>query len=445
MKSSTFMLFLFAASQVFFIKSANCQDTNFVRINTWHFENFSDSLPSWDVFRETYIGVAPTYASASIFDQILYDNVHAKMINTGHCFGMNIGALQLIRYGGYSGFCAPASQYPRKYSANEYKEPADSRLQRAIQILQGHILNYRVITYMLDLIAANNSRNGNFAYDQYKYFSAKKEYCTIGITESFTNVGASHALLPYHFTEDGAGNRKIYVYDVNRPFNKPGPGDEGHDWYIDKNNFIEIKSDGTWSFDMADNCTCPWSGSPSSDPAAATGSGHIFLMPFSIVGRKDRLPQSIFADAAEAIGKIFVLSQGTEIEQLSSPDGRHYFQPGKKTLELGDSVAMRSVLSFISNNSRPFIGEDAAQLYFIRGENDLNVSVKAGATGYKIQLFSDYRSITVESKESGIVEEIQVRDWHTPNPVVKVMCNNDKSNSVVEIQALHDFTVGSLK
>lgn len=240
MKPFIFRLFIFAAGQVFFTGPVFCQDTNFVRTNTWHFENFGDSIPSWDVFRETYIGIAPTYESASIFDQIFYDSVHSKMINTGHCFGMNIGALQLLRYGGYGGFCAPASQYPRKYPANVYKEPADPRLQRTIQMLQGHILNYRVITYMLDLIAANNSRNGNFAYDQYKYFEAKKEYCTIGITESFSNVGASHALLPYHLTEDGAGNRKIYVYDVNRPFNKPGAGDEGHDWYLDKNRLVAV-------------------------------------------------------------------------------------------------------------------------------------------------------------------------------------------------------------
>ena len=458
MRQFTFWLFLFSVSQVFFVRPSFCQDTNFVRVNTWRFENFGDSIPSWDVFRETYIGIAPTYGEASPFDQILYDQVHSKMINTGHCFGMSLGALQLLRYGGYDGFCAPASQYPRKYPNNEYKEPADARLQHAIQILQGHILNFRVISHLLDLITANNSRDGNFVYEQYKYYEAKKEYCIIGITESFFGVSASHALLPYHVTDDGAGNKKIYVYDVNRPFNKPGSGTIGHDWYIDRNNFIEIKSDGTWSYDMADCrlcstcedcnpnlpsppiadlCPCPWSGSPSSDPEADTGSGHIFLMPLSIIGRKDRLPQSLFADAIEAVGKIFLFGQNAALEQISAPDGRHYFRPGTQELETSDSAALRCVLPFIPFNGGKPVDSDC-QLYFVRGENDLDIAVRADECGYKVQLFSDYAAVTVTSDEAHVTEQIRIRGWNTPNPCVEVVGSCGSTDSRVEIQPLFE-------
>ncbi|MBL7810142.1 MAG: hypothetical protein JNN28_20135, partial [Saprospiraceae bacterium] len=117
---------------------------------------------------------------------------------------------------------------------------------------------------------------------------------------------------------------------------------------------------------------------------------------------------------------------------------RRLFQPGTQKLELNDSLAMRSVLPFIPINGGQPIPKDAAQLFFVRGENDLNISIKASLSGYKIQLFSEYTSITVASNEPGIVEEIQVREWHTPNPIVEVKSNKGQSNSVVKIQSLLD-------
>jgi hypothetical protein len=391
------------------------QDTNFVRKNTWYFENFGDSTVSWDLFRENYIGIPPNYNDAFYFDRVLFDEVYTKMLGTGHCFGMSLLALQLLRYGGYDGFCSPASQYPRKYTGNEYREPADPRLFHSIQMMQGHLLNFRVISNMLDIIAENKNRDGGFAFDRYKFYEAKKEYCLIGVTENFDPAGEAHALLPYFATDDGAGNVRIYVYDVNRPFNKPGPN--GHDWYTGGQNFVQINTNNnTWSYDMADTCACPWSGSPS---GGLSGSGNIFIFPFSIMRSKDRLPQSIFADAAEAIGKIFILSQDAQVEQLSTPDGRRYLQSGVQELETSDSVALRSVLPFISlNGGQP--DKDAAQLYFVRGESALDLALKGGAAGYSAQFFSDYTSIKVESSEPGAIEQICVRGWHSPLPTVEI-------------------------
>jgi hypothetical protein len=399
------------------------QDTNFVRKNTWYFDNFgkpATSIP-WSLFRETFIGIPPKYADASPFDQLIFTEVYQKsLFPAGHCFGLDLMAAQLLRYGGYDGFCAPAPQYPGAiYSAPQGVEdetigPDDLRLEHAIQIQHGHQLNFRFLSQILDLIAQNKNRDGNYAYAQYKYYEAKKEPMVLSVTKHFSPDSGGHVLIPYHIAEEG-GIKKIFVYDVNRTFFKAGT--DGHDWYTNRNNYITVKpGDGTWSYDMGSSGI--WSGSPSGG-FSGSGSGNLIIIPFSTVRSKDRLPQSLFADAAEAIGKIFILSHDAQVEQFSTPDGRRYLKSGVQELETSDSVALRSVLPFISlNGGQP--DKDAAQLYFVRGESALDLALKGGSTGYSAQFFSDYTSIKVESSEPGAIEQICVRGWHSPLPTVEI-------------------------
>lgn len=433
MKYLVFSLLIIIAGQFFLSTQARAQDTNFVRINTWHFENFTDSTCTWDLFREAFIGIPPTYSEAFVFDQVIYDNVFSAMLNSGHCFGMSLAALQLLRYGGFDGICAPASQYPRRYTGTEYREPASDELYHAIQMLQPHILNFRVVSHLLDLIAQNKSRDGNYAFDQYNYYAAKKGYSIVCITESYTNVSDSHALLPYHTTVDGAGNKRIYVYDVNRPFNKPGP--DGHDWYTSGNNYIQINSsDGKWSFDMADTCICPWSGVSSSFNG---NSGHIMIVPFSIMRNKDRLPQSLFADGLEAASKLFLFGHSVSLEQISTPDGKRYFKPGAQLLEEDDSLALRGIMPFFPMNGCKAPMENS-QLYFMQDQNDFDITVRGGSDGYKIQLFSGQAFLTVTAEKPNDVERICIRNWQTDCPFVTVIKEDGQiSHSFIDVQQLH--------
>ncbi|MBK8920109.1 MAG: hypothetical protein IPM81_01135 [Saprospirales bacterium] len=431
MKHIVFNILLFIAGKAFFSTPAYGQDTNFVRVNTWHFENFRDSTSTWDLFREAYIGIAPTYDQAFVFDQVIYDNVFSQMLNTGHCFGMSLMALQLLRYGGHDGFCAPASQYPRKYAGGEYREPASDGLLHSIQMLQGHILNFRVVSHLLDIIAANKNRDGNYAYDQYRYYDAKKDYTILCITKGLVDVAESHALLPYHITVDGAGNKRMYVYDVNRPFNKPGS--EGHDWYTNGNNFVQINSsDGAWSFDMADTCVCPWTG-VSSGPVET--SGNIMIVPFSIMRNKDRLPQSLFADGIEAASKLFLFGQGVVLEQIATPDGKRYFKPGAREVETSDSAALRSVLPFFSMQGGKALA-NGGQLFFVRSPDGLDISVRAGPAGYKLQLFSGYTAVTVSAETPFIREQIRIRDGQSALPSVEVINASGATSTRIDIQVM---------
>ena len=69
-----------------------------------------------------------------------------------------------------------------------------------------------------------------------------------------------------------------------------------------------------------------WTGNPAS-------GGNLVLMPFSIMNVKDRLPQSLFADAAEALGKIFIYGNNGTLQAIHTPDERsiHFTENSKKS------------------------------------------------------------------------------------------------------------------
>lgn len=404
--------------QLLFIICAICwqhgqaQSVDFVRDNTWSFDNFqrSDTTIFWDLFREAYIGIAPTPAAASPFDVLLFNELYKKQLfPPGHCFGLDLTALEIARYGGYEGYCAPAYQYPA--GAGDTM-PADPNLLRLIQLMHSRQLNFRFLYNLLDVVAQGKNRDGVYAFDQFKYYKAKGEFCILSITKAITPAGGGHAIIGYDYEDLGA-TKRIYVYDPNRSYYKTGAG--GRDYYDNHNNFVEITtSNKKWLFNMAGGEV--WTG----DPGAGTDSagGNLVVLPFSVMRTKDRLPQSLFADAAEAVNTVFIFGKGVKINQVSTPDGRKmYDASGSDCLE--ETAPLRSVMPFIPiNGGKPLHAETA--LWLVRGENNLNLEVQGNAEGYKLQLFSAGNIITVVSKTPFTREQVQVCDWNGPAPGVFV-------------------------
>ena len=279
------------------------QDTNWVKNNTWYFDNFKDTLLPWSLFRETFTGVAPERSGD--FDQIFYEQLYKTILaSPGHCFGMCVLALLIKKNGGYLGFCYP----PYKYSGTIYSGgvedtigPADLTLKTAIAMVHGNQINHGFLLFLLDVIAEGKNRDGNYAYRQVEYYLAKDDPPVISITKNINPADGGHVLIPY-FTEDLGIAKRIYVYDPNYSFYAKGP-QKGHEFYTSGSNYIEIDSDGSWDY-IKDYPIIPtnpknWSGSPK-------GGGNCIVIPLSVAGKKDRLPQSLFADVWEAINKIFI-------------------------------------------------------------------------------------------------------------------------------------------
>jgi hypothetical protein len=328
---------------------------------------------------------------------------------------MDLMALQLYRYGGYDGFCAPAYQYPGSQYVGGVEDstgPNNARLSHSIQLMHGRQLGHRFLSHLLDVISINKNRDGNYAYGQYKYYEAKKEPCLISVTKGFSPADGGHVLIPY-FAEDSAGvKKKIYVYDPNRSFY--ASGGDGHDFYSNRVNFIEInESNGQWKY-LMDGESVPWTGYPG---GGLSDAGNCIIIPFSVVRSLDRLPQSLFADAAEALAKIFVFGD-TRLGEVSTPDGR-VFRPDGSRVGEDTCLQLRSVMPFIPINGGHPVGSDS-ELWFVRGENDFQLDVCGGAGGYKVQLFSDDTAFTISSEEQGAGETILVRGFQTGRPTVEV-------------------------
>ena len=413
------------------------QDTNFVKINTWSFDNYTkaDSLITWEMYRQNYIGIPPSYGDANPFEQALFDHVYTtELFPKGLCFGMDLMAIQLLRYGGYDGFCAPAYIYP----GIPDNGPVNPDLVSAIEMQMGRQLGHRFLLHILDNIAQGKNRDGNYVYSQFLYYQSKKEPMTISVTKGLTPADGGHSLLPY-FAEDLGATKRIYVYDVNRCFHyNDNPGTvtlEHKSWYMNRENFIEINSsNGQWRYYMVNDTLPPfgelWQGSPSS-------GGSLVVFPFSVMNVKDRLPQSLFADAAEAIAKIFIFGEETTLSQITTPDGRSFLDEATNDMNTDPHTALRSVYSFVPINGGQTLNSNSS-LYFVRGEQDFDLTIKSGPEGFEVQLFSDKNTITLTGKAPNQTVAISIRGIHNYMPEVR--CTDH--DVAVEVKSLPWVMVG---
>jgi hypothetical protein len=370
---------LLIATSFFFMKGGIGQDTSWVKTNTWYFDNFvRDTLP-WSLFREAFIGVAP--APSGDFDQLFYDNLYkTKLASTGHCFGMDVLALLIKKNGGYMGYCYPVYQFsgkiffntsPTGVPSNDTIGPADKDLETLIAILHGNQINHGFLSYLLDVIAIGKNRNGNYAFDQVNHFLAKDDPPIISITKGLSPADGGHVLIPY-FTEVVGSTKRIYVYDPNYSFYRQGT--DGHDFYTSGSNYIEINTTGnSWKYNMArPSATVDfWSGDPSS-------GGNCIVIPLSIAGKKDRLPQSLLAEAAYTLNTIFIFGN-VEIEQISNPLlGLHYYGEDGHSIENDPGTRLNTIMPFIPMVAEPSTNEkDECNAFFFKGAEPLEILYSA--------------------------------------------------------------------
>lgn len=390
-----------------FSQRAVAQDPLWVRDNTWYFDNFTQSEVGWDVFRETYIGVAP--APSGDFDLLLFETIYKKkLFETGHCFGMDLLAMVMKKNGGHLGYCCPPYIYAAESPspALDTVGPSDLTLRRAIQIMHGHQITHRFLLFLLDVISINKNRDGNYAYQQYRYYAAKDDPCVISVTQSFSPADGGHVIVPF-FEENLGGTKRIYVYDPNRSYYEAGA--DGHDYYHNRLNFIEINSgSGKWSFTMADGDV--WTGDPGS-------GGNCIVIPISVAGKKDRLPQSLLAEGAYALNSIFIFGKTAQLKQISDPEtGKHWLNEESNDLEPAPEKRMTNVVPFIPmTGGKPDTTEN--QLYFVGEDNAFDLTIRATTEeGYRVGFMGKSAYIEISALGKG-EETLHVEGLDTPQPI----------------------------
>jgi hypothetical protein len=368
-------LALFIVTNTFFAAHMYAQDPHWVRDHTWFFDNFKkDTLP-WTYFRETFIGVAPE--PAGDFDIIFYNELYrTKLAGPGHCYGMDVMAMLMMKNGGCLGYCDPPYVYSGVIgnTAPDSIGPTDPNLRTAISIAHGNQINHGFLSFLLDVIAIGKNRDGRFAAQQVDYYLAKGDPPVISVTKNLSPADGGHVLIPFFVQDPNPSTRRIYVYDPNRSYYATGA--DGKDYYEGLNNFIEINnSTGAWTYTMKGPEV--WSGSPSS-------GGNCLVIPLSVAGKKDRLPQSLLAVGAYALNSIFIFGDDVQLRQISDAEnGRHLFEKsGGTNWETSEHRRLKNVLPFI-----PMGGEtsssDKSSVYFVRGNRKMDVEICARGT-YRI-------------------------------------------------------------
>ena len=369
-----YIILIVLASVLIHIKT-DAQDTNWVKKNTWYFDNFvRDTLP-WSIFRETFIGVAP--APAADFDQLFYTYLFRdQLASKGHCYGMDVMELLMLKNGGHLGYCHPPYVYDGCFDSCSFARdtvgPSDRNLRTALEMTHGNQINHGFLSFLLDVIAMHKNRDGRYAFQQVNYYLAKNDPPVMSISKELSPADGAHVVVPY-FTEDLGATKKIYVYDPNRSFYKPGPN--GHDWYTNKNNFIEINSSsGKWTFNFC--CSSLWGGKPDS-------AGNILCIPLSIAGKKDRLPQSLLADGSLAINTIMIWGN-VKVQQISNlSNQKRYLNAEGTAIEPCEENRLNNVMPFIPlDGALPSKGTGKTNAYFFRGSDPVKLRYKA---------YGDYR------------------------------------------------------
>ncbi len=408
------ILFLLLALGAF----APSQAQHWAETNGWSFDNFTTGDFDWNMFRESFIGVAPTQATSGNFDALFFDNVYKTLPNDGHCYGIDLLALMMLKHGGYLGYCHP----PHIYPGVPNNGPDDPNLLKAIQLMHGQQLTHRFLLFLLDIVAQNKNRDGNYAYAQLEYYLAKDDPCIMSVTKSLNPADGGHAIIAYDVVDLGA-TKRIMIWDPNRTYYYAGA--DGRDYYDFGNNYIEITTaTGAWNFTMAGPEV--WSGSPG-------GGGNLVTIPLSVAGKRDRLPQSLFADVAEALTKIFVYADDAELEQITDEQGRRLFLPGTHEPDTS-AMGMKNVMPFI-----PMTGgkrsPNSPKIYFYRGNAPIEISVKS-KSGYRLDVMGTQGYVSLSAEKGQGLEHLRIAGINSATPELSLRSESDAGTHKLEIKAL---------
>jgi hypothetical protein len=368
--------------------------------NGWRFLNFSDATFSWDLYRDTFIGIPPTEDPwSSAFDVLFYDQVYkSKLSADGNCFGMSLLDLMIQKDGGHLGFCAPVTQYSGD-PTSAAMGPTDPTLRRAINVMHGHQVNLPTVQFQLDIFAHHFNRDGAYAFDQFNYWQSRGDLTLVSITKDPFPWNGGHTMLAYRAVDLGGGNKKIFVLDPNRTWGNPAD----QPWYTSESNFIQITTHA-WSFDKGGGVT--WSGDLAS-------GGNIVITPISVTGPLSRSPASLGDTViGDLLNTLLLTGDGARIEQVTDAQGRRLYKPGTLEIESDPASGMSNMIPWFFSDQLSSNRQIGVVMLFQLGSSGgaLRVSVSAGTGGYTLSSMSGRTIISVTARGGTGTDVLTIRN-----------------------------------
>lgn len=293
----------------------------------WGFDNFGDTVFTWDIYSHTFFGVPEDENSSwltATFDKLFFEQAFETTLPQdagGNCFGLSLLSIMMNKYGGYYGFCAPPNYYGSDVDGNG--APLNALLKRAINIMHGRQLSLACILSYIDQAAGGHSQTATYGVNIAKQTIAKEGPCLVNITKELLPAEGGHSMIGYEVTDEGPGKYKIWVVDPNRIWADTSAVNRG--WYMGDSNFINIDGNN-WTFRMAGRLSDWPTNDPDDVPGGSLGEGHLTILPISVAGPPGRTPSSMGLSVLTILSKIIIWGATQNINSKIDNDDFSYFQ-----------------------------------------------------------------------------------------------------------------------
>ena len=232
--------------------------------------------------------------------------------------------LALYKYGGFMGFCGPASFYTGDTSLQDARGPDRTDLHAAINVMHGRQFSAFGVQNFLDLAAAGHLNDAEAAYARIESGLGSGDYAMLSIATGL-NPGTNHAhtVIPYRVEERTPGTKVIHVWDPNRPY------EVCKDYYDQGHNTIMFTSPTSWKYDQTAGGTIknPDQTVNGTVYDGSTG-GWCFSIPISLQLHKGRQPFSVDFAATSAV-TVFLSGSGAAVTQIEDDTGRRFYRSNR--------------------------------------------------------------------------------------------------------------------
>jgi len=387
-------------------------------LNGWFFENWGEATDlSWELFRNTYLAINPTHDCVEAPLDCLFFEIFKGCAAKGNCGGMSMLALALWKFGGFMGFCSPASFYTGT------TEPDRTDLHEAINIMQARQFSAPGIQNFLDAVKAGDLNNAEAAFNKIKSGLGSGDYAMLSISNGLFG-DAAHTVVPYRIDEHpigySPGTKLIYVYDPNRPF------DTFPDYYTASHNKMVLSGPTNWTYDQS-------AGGFYSSGTLYDGSnnGWCFALPVTTEIHKARHPISV-GFAVTGLTLLFVSGVGAAVTQIEDEDGHRFYTSDGPHVH--SSEIETSSLQRLQGVARwPWFdaaegGELPGELYLVQrpvGSSPLTLTVSGSR--YSLRQLHVDNLVEIESQSASTArEKIRIDDFTGDQQTVEIQTNGTR-------------------
>jgi hypothetical protein len=353
------------------------------RKNGWSFQNWDDASLSWDLYRRSYLAINPTEDPVEApLDYTFYETVFKILAKNGNCGGMSMLGLALYKYGGFMGFCGPASFYTGDVSGEistpqgpKFRGPDSADLHAAINVMQGRQFGAAGVQNFLDVAAAGHLNDAEAADARIESGLASGDYALLSIATSLTGDDA-HTVIPYQVEEPTPGTKVIHVWDPDRPY------EVFKEYYDQGHNTITFTSPTSWKYDQTAGGTIT---SISGTVYDGSTGAWCFSIPISLELHKGRQPFSV-GFASTALMTIFLSGTGASVTQIEDDSGRRFYRSNRvhrdiSEIETDDGRRLEGVARWLWFGAAKR-GEPPGEVFFVQRSADsppLTVTVRGAS------------------------------------------------------------------